>query len=171
MLRTMNLLPGFSFLTLETRHVSLFFLTNFVLVGAGRLIYAAVWNAAIHRSVNMNRLIAIGTLAAFGYRGPTTFSPSTFESTGMSAATDRLKASSVYTDTLRPNQKKASSNSQTLAWMSNVNGGLSPGRQSYCLRLGHDTLPRRDTLRSKGDRNSQTEESREASGNGGKWHQ
>lgn len=91
MLGTMNLLPGFSSLTLQTRHVTLFFITFFVLFWAGRPIYTAAWNAAIHRSVNMNTLIAVGTLAAFGYSVLATFFPSVFEASGMPAA--------VYYDT------------------------------------------------------------------------
>jgi len=91
MLGTMNLLPGFSSLTLETRHVFLFFITSFILFWAGRPIYSAAWKAAIHRSMNMNTLIAIGTLAAFGYSVFATFFPSTFEGSGIPAA--------VYYDT------------------------------------------------------------------------
>ena len=91
MLGTMNLLPGFSSLSLQTRHVVLFGITSFILLWAGRTIYTAAWNAAIHQSVNMNTLIAIGTLAAFGYSVLATFSPSTIEASGMPAA--------VYYDT------------------------------------------------------------------------
>lgn len=91
MLGTMNLMPGFSSLTLETRHVTLFFVTSFVLLWAGRPIYTAAWKAAIHRSVNMNTLIAVGTLAAFGYSVVATFVPSFFANSGIPVA--------VYYDT------------------------------------------------------------------------
>jgi len=91
MLGTMNLLPGFSSFTLGTRQVVLFFITSFVLLWAGRPIYTAAWNAALHKSVNMNTLIAVGTLAAFGYSTLATFAPSVFEASGISAA--------VYYDT------------------------------------------------------------------------
>ncbi len=91
MLGTMNLLPGFSSLSLHTRHVILFSVTSVILLWAGRTIYAAAWNAAIHRSMNMNTLIAIGTLAAFGYSALATFLPSFFEASGIPAA--------VYYDT------------------------------------------------------------------------
>ena len=86
MLGTMNLLPGFSSLSLETRHATLFVVTGFVLCWAGRPIYRAAWKAAVHQSVNMNTLIAIGTLAAFGYSVVATFAPSMFESSGIAAA-------------------------------------------------------------------------------------
>ena len=91
MLGTMNLLPGFSSLALQARHMSLFFVTSFVLLWAGRPIYTAAWKAAIHRSVNMNTLIAIGTLSAFGYSVVATFVPSFFENSGIPVA--------VYYDT------------------------------------------------------------------------
>ena len=91
MLGTMNLLPGFSSLALQTRHVTLFFVTSFVLLWAGRPIYTAAWKAAIHRSVNMNTLIAVGTLSAFGYSVVATFVPSFFENSGIPVA--------VYYDT------------------------------------------------------------------------
>jgi len=91
MLGTMKLLPGFSSLTLETRHLTLFGMTSFVLLWAGRPIYAAAWKAALHRSVNMNTLIAVGTLAAFGYSAFATFFSSIFEVKGIPAA--------VYYDT------------------------------------------------------------------------
>ena len=91
MLGTMNLLPGFSSLALQARHVTLFFVTSFVLLWAGRPIYTAAWKAAIHRSVNMNTLIAVGTLSAFGYSVVATFVPSFFENSGIPVA--------VYYDT------------------------------------------------------------------------
>ena len=91
MLGTMNLLPGFSTLSLSTRHISLFVVTSGVLLWTGQPIYAAAWNAALHRTVNMNTLIAVGTLAAFGYSVVATFVPSFFESSGIPVA--------VYYDT------------------------------------------------------------------------
>ncbi len=91
MMGSMNLLPGFSAFTLQTRHVILFFITSLVIFWAGRSIYTAAWNAARHQAVNMNTLIAVGTMAAFGYSTLATFSPSFFEASGIPAA--------VYYDT------------------------------------------------------------------------
>ena len=91
MLGTMNLLPGFSALSLSTRHISLFVVTSVVLLWTGRPIYAAAWNAALHGTVNMNTLIAVGTLSAFGYSVVATFVPSFFENSGIPVA--------VYYDT------------------------------------------------------------------------
>ncbi len=91
MLGTMNLIPGFSSLTLGSRHATLFVMTSFVLLWAGRPIYGAAWKAALHRSVNMNTLIAVGTLTAFGYSAFATFFPSIFAIKGIPPA--------VYYDT------------------------------------------------------------------------
>ena len=86
MLGTMNLLPGFSVLPMGVRHTSLFILTSFVLLWAGQPIYSAAWKAAKHRTTNMNTLIAIGTLAAYGYSAFATFFPSLVETPGIPAA-------------------------------------------------------------------------------------
>ena len=91
MLGTMNVLPGFSSLPLLTRHVVLLCVTSVVLLWAGRPIFVAAWMAGIHRSMNMNTLIAVGTLAAFGYSAFATFFPSVFQTSGIPAA--------VYYDT------------------------------------------------------------------------
>ena len=92
MLGTMNVLPGFSSLNIGTRHLILFCVTSLVLFLAGRSIYSAAWKAAIHRTVNMNTLIAVGTLAAFSYSAIATFFPSVFQARGIPAA--------VYYDTV-----------------------------------------------------------------------
>ena len=91
MMGSMKLIPGFSDFSLQTRHIILFFITSLVLFWAGRPIYVAAWNAARHQSVNMNTLIAVGTLAAFSYSTLATFSPSFFQANEMPAA--------VYYDT------------------------------------------------------------------------
>jgi len=91
MLGTMNLLPGFTSFSLGTRHLVLFSITTVVLLWAGRPIYFAAWKAALHKSTNMNTLIAVGTLSAYGYSALATFFPSFFETSGIPAA--------VYYDT------------------------------------------------------------------------
>ncbi len=91
MLVTMNVLPGFSSLTQHTRHIGLFFITSFGLLLAGRPIFMAAWKAAIHYSLNMNSLIAVGTLSAFGYSAFATFLPTFFQAKGIPVA--------VYYDT------------------------------------------------------------------------
>src|SRR6266404_4371023 len=42
-------------------------ITVFVMIWAGRRIYAGAWTAARHGSADMNALVALGTLAAFVY--------------------------------------------------------------------------------------------------------
>ncbi|MES2394115.1 MAG: HAD-IC family P-type ATPase, partial [Acidobacteriota bacterium] len=49
-----------------------------VVVFAAPEIYTAAWRAAIHRTTNMNTLIAIGTLAAFASSLAATIAPATF---------------------------------------------------------------------------------------------
>ena len=91
MLGTMNVLPGFANLSIEIRHLVLFVITSIVLIYAGRSIYIAAWKGARHRTVNMNTLIALGTLAAFGYSTMATFFPGVFRASGIPAT--------VYFDT------------------------------------------------------------------------
>ncbi len=88
---TMNLFPGFSSLSLPIRNGMLFLITSVTLVWTGAPIYKAAWKAARHKSVTMNTLIAVGTLAAYGYSVAATFIPSFFETSGLPAA--------VYYDT------------------------------------------------------------------------
>ena len=55
------------------------------MVWAGGAIFQRAWQAAIHRSTNMNTLVALGTGAAFGYSVATTVFPSFFLSRGLRA--------------------------------------------------------------------------------------
>lgn len=80
---SMNMLPGFAALNLQVRFVLLFLLTTPVLIWAGRPIYSAAWSAARHSTVTMNTLIAIGTLAAYGYSVVATFLPDFFKRGGL----------------------------------------------------------------------------------------
>ena len=45
---------------------------------AGGVIYRRAWKAALHRSTNMNTLVALGTMAAFFYSAAATFFPQAF---------------------------------------------------------------------------------------------
>jgi len=58
---------------------------------AGMTFYRGAWSALRHKTTNMNTLVAIGTLAAYGYSSVATFFPDLIES--------RLNESSVYYDT------------------------------------------------------------------------
>ena len=85
MLAPMNLIPGLHSLSDQVLFFLLFVVTTPVLFWAGRPIYSAAWNAALHKTVNMNTLIAIGTLAAYVYSVAATFIPSFFEQGGLKA--------------------------------------------------------------------------------------
>jgi len=85
MLASMNLIPGLNSVSDQARFFLLMVVTTPVLFWAGRPIYSAAWNAALHKAVNMNTLIAIGTLAAYAYSVVATFVPSFFERGGLQA--------------------------------------------------------------------------------------
>ena len=58
---------------------------------AGMTFYRGAWSALRHKTTNMNTLVAIGTLAAYGYSSVATFFPDLIQS--------RVNESSVYYDT------------------------------------------------------------------------
>ena len=58
-------------------------ITLLTMVWAGRHFYVRAWQAARHRTADMNTLIAIGTLAAFAYSLVATVAPSAFLSRGV----------------------------------------------------------------------------------------
>ncbi len=77
------------FLSMRAMHdplvrYALLAMTLFVMIWAGRGIFAGAWNAARHGSSDMNTLIALGTGAAFLYSLAVTIAPGFFESRGLS---------------------------------------------------------------------------------------
>ena len=58
-------------------------LTTGILLWAGRDIYQRAWTAALHRSANMNTLIALGTGSAFIYSVVATVAPDLFARNGI----------------------------------------------------------------------------------------
>ena len=80
-----GVLPGVDGLAQQTRFYLMFSVAAPALFLAGGPIYLAAWNAARHRAVNMNTLIAVGTLAAFGASTAATFAPGFFERGGLEA--------------------------------------------------------------------------------------
>ena len=80
-----GVLPGVDGLAQQTRFYLMFSVAAPALFLAGGPIYLAAWNAARHRAVNMNTLIAVGTLAAFGASAAATFAPGFFERGGLEA--------------------------------------------------------------------------------------
>ena len=91
LLGTMNMIPGFSSFPQSTRHILLFCISLPVLIYSGKPIYSAALKAARHGLVTMHTLIAVGTLAAFGFSTLATFFPSAFQAKGI--------APNVYYDT------------------------------------------------------------------------
>ena len=68
-----------------TAPLTLFILTTPVLFWGGSQFFKGAYGAAKHKAADMNTLIAIGTFAAWLYSTVTTFLPSFFEITGVSA--------------------------------------------------------------------------------------
>lgn len=58
-------------------------LTSMVLFGAGREFFTGAWIAAQHRAADMNTLVALGTLAAYGYSVVVTGAPGLFAPANM----------------------------------------------------------------------------------------
>ncbi len=85
MLASMNLVPGLNSVSNQVRFLLLLLVTTPILFWAGAPIYWAAWNAAVHKTVNMNTLIAIGTLAAYVYSLVATLAPEFFERSGLQA--------------------------------------------------------------------------------------
>ncbi len=56
----------------------LFALTAFIIVWAGRRFYVKAWSALLHKTADMNTLIALGTGTAFLYSAATTIAPGFF---------------------------------------------------------------------------------------------
>jgi len=60
-------------------------ITLFGMVWGGGIIYRQAWSAAIHRSTNMNTLVALGTGAAFAYSVAATTMPGVYRRHGLHA--------------------------------------------------------------------------------------
>ena len=65
------------------RPYALFLLATPVQLWAAAPFYRAAWNAARHRTSNMNTLIAVGTTAAYGLSVAATFLPDLFRANGL----------------------------------------------------------------------------------------
>jgi Cu+-exporting ATPase len=62
---------------------SLFALAAFILGWAGRRFYTKAWSALLHRTADMNTLVALGTGAAFLYSAASTIAPAFFVAHGI----------------------------------------------------------------------------------------
>lgn len=85
LLTSFNVVPGLDSFSEQTRFYVMFVVATPTLAIAGWPIYKGALGAMQHRSVNMNTLISIGTLAAFTYSTIGTFSPHFFEKGGLEA--------------------------------------------------------------------------------------
>lgn len=61
----------------------LFVLTSLVILCAGRYFYSKAWSALLHKTADMNTLVALGTGSAFLYSGASTIAPQFFISHGI----------------------------------------------------------------------------------------
>jgi P-type Cu+ transporter len=82
MLGSMNLIPGLSRLSTETRNIIIFILACPVQFWIGAQFYRGLVSVFKYRVADMNTLIAVGTLSAFIYSTIVTFFPGIFSGTG-----------------------------------------------------------------------------------------
>jgi P-type Cu+ transporter len=61
----------------------LFALTTFILCWAGRRFYIKAWSALLHKTADMNTLVALGTGAAYFYSAASTIAPGFFVARGI----------------------------------------------------------------------------------------
>jgi len=78
MLLSMRMLPFLDRVPTFALNVFMLLLTLAGMVWAGALVYKRAWVAAVHRSTNMNTLVALGTGAAFVYSVTATLLPDVF---------------------------------------------------------------------------------------------
>lgn len=71
-------LPWLYAIPLQAIRIALLLLTIAGMIWAGGAIYGRAWKALLHRSTNMNTLVALGTGAAFVYSAAATFFPAIF---------------------------------------------------------------------------------------------
>lgn len=77
-LLSLNIIPGFSSLSIRTRYIIIFILTCPVQIWAGSQFYKGLVSVFKYRIADMNTLVSIGTLSAFIYSTAVTFFPGYF---------------------------------------------------------------------------------------------
>lgn len=77
-LLSLNIIPGFSSLSIRTRYIIIFILTCPVQMWAGSQFYKGLVSVFKYRMADMNTLVSIGTLSAFIYSTAVTFFPGYF---------------------------------------------------------------------------------------------
>jgi len=73
MLFSMDLIPGFSSLSIKIRYIIIFILTCPVQIWVGSQFYRGLVSVFKYRTADMNTLVAVGTLSAFIYSAAVTF--------------------------------------------------------------------------------------------------
>ncbi len=80
---SMNIIPGFSSLSIKIRYIIIFILTCPVQIWVGSQFYKGLVSVFKYRMADMNTLVAIGTLSAFIYSSAVTFFLDYFIRTGI----------------------------------------------------------------------------------------
>ncbi len=80
---SMNIIPGFSSLSIRIRYIIIFILTCPVQIWVGSQFYKGLVSVFKYRMADMNTLVAIGTLSAFIYSSAVTFFLDYFIRTGI----------------------------------------------------------------------------------------
>src|SRR4030043_1104810 len=70
---SMNIIPGFSSLSIKIRYIIIFILTCPVQIWVGSQFYKGLVSVFKYRTADMNTLVAVGTLSAFIYSTAVTF--------------------------------------------------------------------------------------------------
>jgi len=78
-----RVLPFLYAASADVLRYSLLVLTTFIVIWAGRRFYAKAWSATLHRTADMNTLIALGTGAAYLYSAAATIVPGFFAAHGV----------------------------------------------------------------------------------------
>jgi Cu+-exporting ATPase len=79
---TMTVMPRLPVLPIELLLLALTVAGMALAIGE---VYKPAWSALLHRTTNMNTLVALGTIAALSYSAVATLDPSAFRSRGLSA--------------------------------------------------------------------------------------
>ena len=79
----MKLAPGLYRLPAQTLEFALLVLTLIGMWIAGGEVYKPAWKALLHRTTNMNTLVALGTIAALAYSAVATLAPKIFLARGL----------------------------------------------------------------------------------------
>ncbi|MDW5266771.1 MAG: copper-translocating P-type ATPase [Edaphobacter sp.] len=78
-----NVLPWIYEINDNTMRWLLFALASFVILWAGRSFYIKAWSALLHKTADMNTLVALGTGSAFLYSAASTIAPQFFIAHGI----------------------------------------------------------------------------------------